>query len=95
MNNEGSPNGVAAGYFLAQHKTQLGGNKYVYQVSVWKDRYGDEQMMFWVKDAPPPEDDGIKTPTPAKDDANADGTVVKRSIEGRNLIREYIILAKL
>jgi hypothetical protein len=25
----GSPNGVGAGYFLAQHKAQLGGNKFV------------------------------------------------------------------
>jgi hypothetical protein len=47
-----SPNGVAAGYFLAQHKTQFSENKYVHQVTVCKDRDGDEQMMFWVKNAP-------------------------------------------
>ena len=91
----GSPNGVAAGYFLAQHKTQLGGNKYVYQVTVWSDREGDQQMMFWVKNAPlPPEEeleqDRSRTPTPEQG-----GKVVKRSTDGRNVVREYIVRAKL
>ena len=91
----GSPNGVAAGYFLAQHKTQLGGNKYIYQVTVWSDREGDQQMMFWVKNAPlPPEEeleqDRSRTPTPEQG-----GKVVKRSTDGRNVVREYIVRAKL
>ncbi|XPT03569.1 Mitochondrial import inner membrane translocase subunit tim8 [Ascochyta lentis] len=93
----GSPNGIAAGYFVAQHKTQLGANKYVYQVTVWNDRYGDEQMMFWVKNAPPPaeENPGDKTPVPQHGDLNPHGRVLKRSADGRNIVREHIVLAKL
>ena len=91
----GSPNGVAAGYFLAQHKTQLGGNKYVYQVTVWDDREGDTQMMFWVKTAPLPpaeemEQDRSRTPTPEQE-----GGFIKRSMDGRNFVREHVVLAKL
>jgi hypothetical protein len=33
--NLGSPNGLAVGYFLAQHKRQLGG-KYVSKINVFK-----------------------------------------------------------
>ncbi|KAJ4347557.1 Mitochondrial import inner membrane translocase subunit tim8 [Ascochyta clinopodiicola] len=93
----GSPNGIAAGYFVAQHKTQLQANKYVYQVTVWKDQYGDEQMMFWVKNAPPPANnsDRSKTPVPQNGDVNTRGKVVKRSADGRNIVREHIVLAKL
>jgi hypothetical protein len=96
----GSPNGVAAGYFAAQHKTQLGGNKYVHQVTVCKDRDGDEQMMFWDTNAPltPEEEleqDRSRTPTPEHDDAHALGKVIKRSLDGRNVIREHVMFAKL
>ena len=96
----GSPNGIAAGYFLAQHKIQLGGNKYIYQVTVWRDRDGDEQMMFWVKNAPlPPEEeleqDRSRTPTPEHEGAHTLSKVVKRSLDGRNVVREHIMLAKL
>lgn len=31
----GSPNGRAAGYFLMQHKEQLGGNKFISKVTVF------------------------------------------------------------
>ncbi|KAH6639025.1 hypothetical protein C7974DRAFT_387722 [Boeremia exigua] len=94
----GSPNGLAVGYFLAQHKTQLGGNKHVHKVTIWKDDEGDEQMLFWVKDAPPPPVDDPWTTSDSKglmDTFNKADNVVKRSVDGRNIIREHRILAKL
>ncbi|KAJ8106913.1 hypothetical protein OPT61_g9226 [Boeremia exigua] len=88
----GSPNGVAAGYFR---------NKYVHKVTVWKDSDGDEQMLFWVKDAPPPEGEpGMSGGSTSADDSIADafgraGKVVERSDDGRNIIREHRLLARL
>lgn len=38
----GSPNGLAIGYFLNQHKRQLGGNKFVWEISVF---LGDKGVM--------------------------------------------------
>ncbi|KAF1928401.1 uncharacterized protein M421DRAFT_92650 [Didymella exigua CBS 183.55] len=100
----GSPNGIAAGYFLVQHKTQLGCNKYIYQVTLWSDPDGDVQMMFWVKDAPPLQDrqeerDDRKRSTQDEDNGahafGKTGRVVKRSQDGRKAIREHWILAML
>jgi hypothetical protein len=39
---------------VIQHKTQLGGNKYIYKVTLWKDAWDYTQMLFWVGDAPRP-----------------------------------------
>lgn len=48
----GSPNGLAVGYFLAQHKHRLG-NKAVEKVTVFRpDRGGMPYLLFWVEDAP-------------------------------------------
>lgn len=87
-----------------QHKTQLGGNKYIYKVTLWNDADGDVQMMFWVKDAPPPQaapegqlDRKMSTPDEGEV-AHAfgkAGKVVNRSQDGRNVIREHVVLAKL
>jgi hypothetical protein len=49
----GSPNGIAVGYFLAQHKTQLGGNKYPHVVQIWTESDGgNPYMWFGIDDAP-------------------------------------------
>ncbi|KAJ4373531.1 hypothetical protein N0V86_007672 [Didymella sp. IMI 355093] len=51
----GSPNGIAAGYFLAQHKTEIGTNKYVYQVQIFTSTWGvGPTMILYVKDVPAP-----------------------------------------
>jgi hypothetical protein len=69
---------------VVQRKTQLGGNKYIYQVTLWMSSDGDVQIMFWVKDAP----QGQKN--------RRDLTqVVHRSQDGKNVIREHRIFAKL
>ncbi|KAJ4311116.1 Mitochondrial import inner membrane translocase subunit tim8 [Neodidymelliopsis sp. IMI 364377] len=91
----GSPNGLAAGYFLAQHKTQLGGNKYVYQVTVWRDSDGDEQMMLWVKDAPPPEEEEPDKTKKLQGGVLAGGKKVRHSKDGKKMMRKHIVRAKL
>ncbi|KAH7079666.1 hypothetical protein FB567DRAFT_501906 [Paraphoma chrysanthemicola] len=50
----GSPNDIAAGYFLAQHKRQLGGNKIIYTITVFRVKADDflPNIIFWVKDGP-------------------------------------------
>jgi hypothetical protein len=48
----GSPNGLAVGYFLAQHKHHLG-NKAVEKVTVFRADSGMmPYLLFWIKDAP-------------------------------------------
>lgn len=48
----GSPNGIAPGYFLAQHKRQFGSNKMIYKITVFKDSIMGElpTLIFWVSD---------------------------------------------
>lgn len=80
-----------------QHKTQLRGNKYVHKITVWKDSDGDEQMLFWVKDAPlRPEEE--ETWNPVGHDMATSSTIAKmveRSLDGKNLIRDHLVIAKL
>jgi hypothetical protein len=52
----GSPNGRAHGYFLAQHKRQLGGNMYISRIQVF---HGDSEpltpnMVLYVEQPKPP-----------------------------------------
>ncbi|KAF3045874.1 hypothetical protein E8E12_002891 [Didymella heteroderae] len=88
----GSPNGIAAGYFLVQHKSQLGSNKYIFQVTLWMSNDGDVQIMFWVKDAPPQQatlqGHGVRR------GLAPEVKVVNRSQDSRSIIREHRVLAK-
>lgn len=57
---QGSPNGIAAGYFLAQHKAEIGTNKYVYQIQIFAPEWGGGlSMILHVTDAPAPTSDNI------------------------------------
>jgi hypothetical protein len=76
-----------------QHKTQLGGNKYIHQVTVWMSSDGDVQMMFWVKDAPPPE--AAPQGQSIRRRLERQVKIVKRGHDGRNIIKEHRVLAKL
>lgn len=50
----GLPNGAAAGFFLAQHKRQLGSHKIISKVRVFRPDGGDmPYLLFYVEDAPP------------------------------------------
>jgi hypothetical protein len=50
MRETGSPNGLAAGFFLAQHKQQLGGNRMVDKITVFRsEQHGAlANLLFWV-----------------------------------------------
>ncbi|KAJ4373528.1 Mitochondrial import inner membrane translocase subunit tim8 [Didymella sp. IMI 355093] len=50
----GSPNGIAAAYFLIQHKEQLGW-KYVWNVKIFlsSGKFPDTYILFYVSDQPP------------------------------------------
>jgi hypothetical protein len=99
----GSPNGLAVGYFLLQHKRQLG-IKNIWNVVVFggdgpaKD---DVNLMFYVDPTPAPEEE---IPGVSKDDTKTHGnvakgglesTVVKRSADGKSILREHVFRAKL
>ncbi|KAJ8112784.1 hypothetical protein OPT61_g4923 [Boeremia exigua] len=43
----GSPNGLAAGYFLAQHKEQLGGNKVIDKITVFRSEHWVINVFDW------------------------------------------------
>ncbi|KAL6706277.1 hypothetical protein ACN47E_005567 [Coniothyrium glycines] len=54
----GSSNAIAAGFFLAQHKRQLGGDKMIHRITVFKatqpvTRDDFPNLILWVRDVPP------------------------------------------
>lgn len=51
---EGSPNGIAAAYFLSQHKPQIGANKYIHQITVFQPDFITDwpSIIYNVQDAP-------------------------------------------
>lgn len=56
----GSPNGLGAGYFLVQHKAQLGGVKFVYKICVFR---GDNEitnpyLLFYIDTGSPYKESG-------------------------------------
>ncbi|EDU42564.1 conserved hypothetical protein [Pyrenophora tritici-repentis Pt-1C-BFP] len=91
----GTPNGIGAGFFLAQHKHQLGGNKMIYKITVFKafqpvTEDDSINLIFWVKDS------GFIN---GRADVGVVGKnifekskVVKRSADGRNFVREHTII---
>ncbi|KAH6639024.1 hypothetical protein C7974DRAFT_448848 [Boeremia exigua] len=88
----GSPNGIAVGYFLAQHKTQLGGNRYVYKVQIFDQEHTDATyMVFWIADEP------LSWEGQAQQENRVEGAgkILKRSLDGRNVLREHIVTTEL
>jgi hypothetical protein len=108
----GSPNGQAAGYFLAQHKHRFGKSKTVEKVTVFRaDKGMMPYLLFWVIDAPAVALDG-EFETEERDDGRApranetevmtrndlyeaEHRTVTRSADGKNMLREHVIHAKL
>lgn len=102
----GSPNGRAVGYFLAQHKAQIGGNRCVKTIRIFRGDAMTEMpnLLFAVEWAPSPPANAPTDPVeewlPYPDDdmgALTDirvGNVVKRSDDGRNMVRSHNVLAK-
>jgi hypothetical protein len=100
----GSPNGLAAGYFLLQHKKQLGGSKNFWKVVIFKDdrsTSNDINLLFYVDPNPGPlssEEQSADQETKGRA-GSANGTfessIVKRSIDRKSFVREHIFRAKL
>jgi len=91
----GSPVGRWAGYFLMQHKRQLGGNKYISKVRVFKsEKEGSwPYFLFYVDGA---------TASAASDEGIMDlagkpsePRVVRKSEDGRRIVREHVVRMKL
>jgi hypothetical protein len=93
---QGSPNGLGAGYFLVQHKRQLGGNKIISKITIFEgdDAGGYPQLLFWVADAPgPPE--APKASMGSETGVAVEKNVVERSRDGKNIVREHVFTARL
>jgi hypothetical protein len=104
----GSPVGRWAGYFLMAHKKQLGGNKFISKVRVYKPDQGSFPYMVFYVDGPAPSD---PSPTPqvrsgASEEVVArqnksvktsivNTQIVKRSGDGKSVLREHLLRAKL
>jgi hypothetical protein len=95
---QGSPNGRAVGYFLAQHKAQIGGNRYVRSIHAFLSRAESvlPNLAFHVDWAPNP------PPEPPTDPINVlippprqGGKVVGRSDDGKHILREHLLQAEL
>ncbi|CAI9628672.1 unnamed protein product [Alternaria burnsii] len=96
----GSANGRAVGYFLAQHKHQLGGDKYVSKMTVFEDENEGNPhatILFWIDDvpSPPPE---LPEPGAPPGDHSMDTSlgmvqskVVRRRDHGMSIIRKHVI----
>ncbi|CBX92211.1 hypothetical protein IAQ61_000390 [Plenodomus lingam] len=97
----GSPVGRWAGYFLMQHKTQLGGNRFISKVRVFKNEESGSlaYLCFYVDPTPAP--DGAMAALPPRELAAA----VKADIEafsdsarlarmgggGKAIVREHVL----
>jgi hypothetical protein len=102
----GSPNGRGVAYFLAQHKAQFGGNRFVHQITVFRKDHGTlANILFWIKWAPenppnPPSpsnpvfDPVVIPPEDPVDTSPGKARVVKRSADGKNVFRERVIRVK-
>jgi hypothetical protein len=92
----GSPVGRWAGYFLIQHKRQLGGNKYISNVRVFKsEKEGSWPYFLFFVEGPG------ATPIWKRSDGKdimeehtgAGPKVVMRSEDGKHVIREHVVWA--
>lgn len=93
----GSPNGIGAGYFLAQHKAVLG-NKIVSKITVWSGSVIDSiNLLFWVADElePDPDDEEPELHLKAASKHLVERNVVEKSGNSRHLLRKHVFRARL
>jgi hypothetical protein len=106
---EGSPNGLAVGYFLAQRKREMGGNKYVSYIVVFKDdrQVGYIDLFFKVDWAPspprpPPGLGSVRDRHMERDSSELpsrntvrmeSGKLLPKSRDGKHMVREHVIWA--
>jgi hypothetical protein len=106
----GSPNGIAIGYLLGQHKPQFGHNRYVSSIHVFQGSPANPVWMtgilpwlcFVVKPAPwpapqPPDEimGGGTDLALGKRDLVDEGRVLERSEDGKNIVRSHKVWVKL
>ncbi|KAG9193459.1 hypothetical protein G6011_03494 [Alternaria panax] len=103
----GTPNARGVGYFLAQHKAQIGGNRYVKGIRIFRARADSalSSMVFFVDWAPfpppavPTDPIDVLVPPPGSGmEALMDtyeGNVTKRSEDGKNIVRSHKIWTRL
>jgi hypothetical protein len=86
----GSPVGRWAGYFLMQHKRQLGGNKYISKMRVFKsEKEGSwPYFLFYVDSAVDPEVGANLVEVVSVYDQTR---VVRRSEDGERVVREHVL----
>ncbi|OAL51078.1 hypothetical protein IQ07DRAFT_586641 [Pyrenochaeta sp. DS3sAY3a] len=89
----GSPVGRWGGYFLIQHKRQLGGDKYISKVRVFASaKYGDlPYLLFYVSSPAVALASGLDTES---DQLEVEEILKRKSVQ-RNIIREHIMRPKL
>jgi hypothetical protein len=84
----GSPVGRWTGYFLMQHKRQLGGNKYISKMKVFKsEKEGSWPYFLFYVEGPAASGGGDS----GSGSEMRDTRVVKRSDDREHLIREHVI----
>jgi hypothetical protein len=90
----GSPNGIGAGYFLAQHKAKLG-KEVISKITVWiAVDFDIPNLLFWVTDKlePEPEEEEPEDPPDVASAHTVDRNVVassgKRRILYENMFSE-------
>jgi hypothetical protein len=88
----GAPVGRWAGYFLMQHKRQLGGNKFISKVRVFKSgKEGSWPYILFYVDGPDEMPKAGKASTPrSAGKGGASSRVVKSSSDGKNIVREHV-----
>ncbi|CAI9635688.1 unnamed protein product [Alternaria burnsii] len=90
----GSPVGRWAGYFLMQHKRQLGGSKWISKVRVFKsEKEGSWPYFLFYVDSPP-------APGVMVDKSRVAGSydrprIVRRSEDGSHVVREHVMRTKI
>jgi hypothetical protein len=91
----GSPNGLIAGNFLAQHKRQLGGKKVISKITIFEgdDMGGYWHLLFWVADRP--ESEALEAPVGSETGITVERKVVERSHDDKNIVREHVFKARL
>ncbi|KAG9387779.1 Vacuolar amino acid transporter protein 1 [Pyrenophora tritici-repentis] len=93
----GSPVGRWAGYFLLQHKRQLGGNKYISKVRVFKsEKEGSSPyFLFYVEGPAAMAEKREERNEPEIQNRNEEPKIVGRSVDGKHIIREHVVRARL
>jgi hypothetical protein len=84
-----------------QHKDQLGGNKFISKVKVFTSDGGDDPYMVFFVDGPAAssgDEAEVEMPFPHAWSGMDDGEesrIVRRSDDGKSVVREHVFRAKL